>query len=242
MAITAEQLDKVMPSAAELLSDEPEMESSLHSTQLMLLHETLDWLWQERDDYFLGANLTVYFSREQLVRPEIFGGQIFLSCKVWLNIRATPGWSGKKVGGILMSSWNCCQVRPKTLIEPSRLTSMPNAFVPPEYFWYSPQTDEFQGLRLRSTEYEEIAPNENGWRWSEELQLYLGVFNHQLRYFHPNGELVPTVQEAARLERQKAQQEAQRADQETQRAEQEAKRATRLAAKLREMGINPDEI
>ena len=49
MAITAEQLYKVMPSATELLSNEPELESFLHSTQLMLLHETLDWLWQERD-------------------------------------------------------------------------------------------------------------------------------------------------------------------------------------------------
>lgn len=241
MAITAEQLDKVMPSAAELLSDEPEMESSLHSTQLMLLHETLDWLWQERDDYFLGANLTVYFSREQLKTRDFRGPDFFVVQGVAKHPRNS--WVVWEEGGrypdviveLLSGSTEDIDRTIKIDIYAER-------FRTPEYFWYSPQTDEFQGLRLRSTEYEEIAPNENGWRWSEELQLYLGVFNHQLRYFHPNGELVPTVQEAARLERQKAQQEAQRADQETQRAEQEAKRATRLAAKLREMGINPDEI
>ena len=234
MAITAEQLDKVMPSAAELLSDEPEMDSSLHYTQLKLLYDVLDWLWQERDDYFLGANLTIYFSREQLKNRDFRGPDFFIVQGVTKHPRNS--WVVWEEGGkypdviieLLSESTEDIDKTIKAELYAER-------FRTPEYFWYSPQTGEFQGFRLRRSDYEAIPPNEFGWRWSEELQLYLGVYNHQLRYFYADGDIVPTVQEVARLE-------SQRADHETERADHEAERAARLAAKLREIGINPDEI
>ena len=54
--ITARELEMQMPDASQLLSDEPEMESSLHYMQLLLLVTCLEWAWQERDDFFIGAN------------------------------------------------------------------------------------------------------------------------------------------------------------------------------------------
>ena len=60
-----------------------------------------------------------------------------------------------------------------------------------------------------------------------QLGLYLGLSANKLRYFTPEGELVPTPAEAA--------QQA-----ETQ-VEQERQKSAKLAAKLRELGINPDE-
>ncbi len=98
-------------------------------------------------------------------------------------------------------------------------------FRTPEYFYFSPETLEFMGLRLWGERYEEIEPTEQGWRWSEALGLYLGIHNRQLRYFFPDGELVPTPEEAEKIERQ--------------RAEQERQRAERLAQKLRELGVDP---
>jgi len=59
--ITAQQIADLMPDTSQLESDEPEMESSLHYLQLALLVSCLDWLWREREDYFIGANLTVYY-------------------------------------------------------------------------------------------------------------------------------------------------------------------------------------
>ena len=41
-AITAQELELQMPDASQLLSDEPEMESSLHYMQLLLLVTCLD--------------------------------------------------------------------------------------------------------------------------------------------------------------------------------------------------------
>jgi hypothetical protein len=95
----------------------------------------------------------------------------------------------------------------------------------PEYFWFSPETQEFAGWQLVGHEYKAIAANEQGWLWSQELELYLGVLAGQLRYFKSTGALVPTPTEAAEQEHQQAEQEHQQAEQERQRAEQEHQRA-----------------
>jgi hypothetical protein len=76
--------------------------------------------------------------------------------------------------------------------------------------------------------------------WSEELNLYLGIHEQQLRYFSPEGSLVLTPAEANIQERQRAEQEHQRAEQERQRTEQERQRADRLAAQLKGLGVNPE--
>ena len=77
-AITAQELELQMPDARKLLSDEPEMESSLHYMQLLLLVTSLEWAWRERDDFFIGANLTIYFSRQQLKHRDFRGPDFFL--------------------------------------------------------------------------------------------------------------------------------------------------------------------
>ncbi|NJL83265.1 MAG: hypothetical protein HC890_10490, partial [Chloroflexaceae bacterium] len=66
--------------------------------------------------------------------------------------------------------------------------------------------------------------NETGWLWSEQLGLYVGLHQSQLRYFTPEGKLVLTeaeqkTQEAQR-EKRKADREKLRADREKLRAEQ----------------------
>ncbi|WP_414371805.1 hypothetical protein [Synechococcus sp. H60.4] len=101
-------------------------------------------------------------------------------------------------------------------------------FRTPEYFYFSPETQEFTGLQLRGERHEEIEPPEQRWRWREVLGLRLGIPNRQLRYFFPSGELMPTPEEAEKIERQWAEQERQRAE--------------RLAQKLRELGVDPDTL
>ena len=67
------------------------------------------------------------------------------------------------------------------------------------------------------------------------MGLYLGIYDGLLRYFTPEGKLVPTPEESAEYE-------AQRAEHETEKAEREAQKVERLAAKLRELNIDPDHI
>lgn len=77
-AYTAQELEAQMPDGRRLLSDEPEMESSLHYMQLLLLVTSLEWAWRGRDDFFIGANLTIYFSRQQLKHRDFRGPDFFL--------------------------------------------------------------------------------------------------------------------------------------------------------------------
>jgi hypothetical protein len=96
---------------------------------------------------------------------------------------------------------------------------------------------------------QELQPDSRSWLWSQQLGLYLGIYESKLRFFAPYGQLIPTPEEDSFQERQRAEQEKQRAEQEKQRAEQEKQRAeqaeqqaARLAEKLREMGVDPSEV
>jgi len=66
--------------------------------------------------------------------------------------------------------------------------------------------------------YKSIVPTDQGWIWSQELDLYLGIHDRQLRYFDAQGKLVPTLQEFNLLEIQRTELECQRAEAEAQRA------------------------
>jgi pyruvate/2-oxoglutarate dehydrogenase complex dihydrolipoamide acyltransferase (E2) component len=131
-----------------------------------------------------------------------------------------------------------------------------NTFRTPEYFWFDPDTLEFEGFLLVGGTYEPIELNDAGHLWSRQLGLYLGIQDSQLRFFTSDGIVVPTPEEAAKQaqqDAQRAQQDAQRAQQDAQQAQQDAQRAQqdaqqaqqdaqRLAEKLREMGIDPTTI
>jgi Uma2 family endonuclease len=263
MAITkAADFVAAMPDASQLLSEEPEMESSLHFAQLALLVATLEWLWRDRQDFFIGANLSIYFSTERLKNRDFRGPDFFL-VKGTLP-RPRKSWvvweeDGKYPDLIIELLSDSTEDVDREI----KLELYQDRFRTPEYFWFSPDTLEFAGWKLVDGKYQQIEPNDKGWRWSNAIELYLGIEDGKLRYFTAEGEKVASPQEealinrkiaeleAARAEReaQRAEREAQRAERETQRAEREAQRAERetqragrLATKLRELGVDPDSV
>ncbi len=269
MYLTAEQFETQMPDASLLFSDEPEMESSLHYTQLMMLVSCLEWLWRDRDDFFIGANLTIYFSRQQLRNRDFRGPDLFLVQPTTRTPR--PSWvvweeEGRYPNLIIELLSDSTASVDRTL----KKNLYQDRFRTPEYFWFSPDTLEFEGFRLIGHTYQPIAPNPEGLRWSEELGLYLGIAQGQLRYFTADVQMVPTPAEAAAAEMQRAEAaaqraeaaaqraeaeaqraeaeaqradtETQRADTETQRADTEAEKSAKLAEKLRELGLDPDQV
>jgi hypothetical protein len=248
VAITAQELELQMPDARKLLSDEPEMESSLHYMQLLLLVSILEWAWREKNDFFIGANLTIYFSRQQLKHRDFRGPDFFLvknttreprnSWVVWEEDGRYPDL----IIELLSDSTTKVDQTTKRELYAQR-------FHTPEYFYFSPETLEFAGFKLDFNQYVPITPNDQGWLWSESLGFFLGIYDSQLRYFSLEGIVIPTPDEVARNEMLKANQamvradqETRRAEQETQRAEQEKIRGDRLAAKLRELGIDPEKV
>ena len=69
----------------DLYSDEPPLESYLHLQQLLLLMKCLDWLWQDRDDYFAAGNLTIYYSSQKIKTRE-FGKKETNICAIQISL------------------------------------------------------------------------------------------------------------------------------------------------------------
>jgi Uma2 family endonuclease len=102
-----------------------------------------------------------------------------------------------------------------------------------EYYIYDPDRGELRGY-LRQGEQLRGVPSMEG-HVSPRLGVRFELVNGELHLFGPDGRRFPTfVEMAAELDR-----ERQQAEQERQRAEQERQRAERLAALLREHGIEP---
>ncbi|MEM1394568.1 MAG: Uma2 family endonuclease [Cyanobacteria bacterium P01_H01_bin.150] len=246
--VELETQDNVIFPPGDLYSDEPPLESDLHLKQMILLIQCLELFWQDRNDFYVAGNLTIYYSNRQL-KSEKFRGPDFFAVlgterkprKSWV-IWEEEGKYPNIIVEILSDSTAATDRDLKKKI-------YQDTFRTPDYFWFDPNSLEFKGFYLSRGEYQPLEASEQGWLWSEQLGLFLGVDNRQLRYFTPEGELLPTPQELAKQETQRAnqetqraEQEAQRAEQETQRANQEAQRAERLAAKLRELNIDVDDL
>ncbi len=101
---------------------------------------------------------------------------------------------------------------------------------------YDPDDKELTGWQRIEGLLEVIEPM-SGWT-SPRLGVHFELTEEGLELYRPDGQRFLSYLE---LEQQR-ELAVQRAEQEAQRAEQEAQRAERLAAKLRELNIDPDSL
>ncbi|MCS6960866.1 MAG: Uma2 family endonuclease, partial [Pseudanabaenaceae cyanobacterium SKYGB_i_bin29] len=130
-----------------------------------------------------------------------------------------------------------------TIREMNRKLFFYNHYGVEEYYIYNPDTNDLAGLQRQGCELRDIEEM-NGWV-SPRLGIRFELTEETLNLYDPQGEVFLTpvqVRERAEQERLRAEQERLRAEQEAQRAEQEKLRADRFAAKLRELGLDPDTI
>lgn len=204
----------------EIWSDEPPLESDLPREQIELLLACLKWYWKDRSDFYASGNLTIYCNPDQIESRDFRGPDFFVVLdtnpkprKSWV-LWAEQGKYPNLIVEILSDSTaDVDRDLKKKLYQ--------ETFRTPEYFWFDPETLEFQGFRLMGGQYESIAPNEQGWLWSGQLDLFLGVHDRKLRYFTADGQLLLDPKELAIQEQQ---------------------RADLLAAKLRALGVDPDQV
>jgi Uma2 family endonuclease len=108
------------------------------------------------------------------------------------------------------------------------------------YVIYEVEHSRIEAYHLVNNRFVRMEPNARGHFEIPELGVELGLWHATymnytvpwLRFFDPQGNLLPSAEERAEQERQRAEQEHHRAEHERQRAEQ-------LAAKLRALGIDP---
>lgn len=218
--------DVIFP-PGDLCSDEPPLETDLHRLQMTLLIQCLEFWWSSRNDFYVSGNITIYYSPRQRKSEDFRGPDFF----VVLGTERQP----RKSWVVWQEDGKYPNVIIELLSDSTAATDRglkkeiyQNTFRTPEYFWFDPNNLEFAGFVLLAGNYQALEPNTQGWLWSQQLELYLGIDQDKLRFFTADGELVPSPTEVAY--------------QQTQLAEQERQRSDRLAAKLQELGIDPDSI
>jgi Uma2 family endonuclease len=153
--ISAQEFTDLMPDGSLLGSEEPEIESSLHYLQALILVTCLEWLWRDRpgckrsyrQDFFIGANLTVYFSRQQIKNRDFRGPDFFLvkntdrqPRRSWVVWEEDGKYPDPIIELLSESTANVDRTEKRELYQ--------NRFRTPEYFWFDPESLEFVGLRL----------------------------------------------------------------------------------------------
>jgi Uma2 family endonuclease len=203
----------------DLWSDEPPLESDLHRRQIDLLIRLLEYYWRDQTDFYVSGNLTVYYSPNQR-KSEDFRGPDFFAV-LGAEKKDRRSWvvwqEGGKYPNIIVEL-----LSDSTALVDRGLKKQiyQDIFRTPDYFWFDPASLEFQGFTLHSGAYEAIEPNELGWLWSQQLCLYLGVRDNQLRFFTTENQLVLLPEEELAHQ-----------------VEEERQRADRLGEQIRQMEL-----
>jgi Uma2 family endonuclease len=206
-------------------SDGRPMETLRHTYQMVLLMMPLLRAWRGRE-FFVGGNMFLYYSMQQVRNRDFMGPDVFVVLDVPPGFRKSwVMWEEGKGPDVVIellseSTEHLDRVEKKRLYQ--------EVLRVPDYFWYDPWTGEVAGFALRNGRYEPIEPDAAGRLRSEQLGLLLGRWEGEfageratwLRWMDAGGALLSTDQEAEEEERQ---------------------RAERLASKLRELGVDPDE-
>ncbi|HEY8946413.1 MAG TPA: Uma2 family endonuclease [Polyangiaceae bacterium] len=232
------------PSSDELPFDDGEpMESDRHVQQMLALIQSLDDAWKERDDFYVGGNMFLYFSETQSGRNDFRGPDVF----VVLNTtrRERKSWVVWEEGGkapdviieLLSESTEKADRGEKMQIYARSLRVG-------EYFLFDPFSGVLEGYELDPLHgsYRPKAADEQGRVRCEQLGLLLGKVHgtiHSieadwLRWMTPAGEVLEIPAERAATEKLRADEAARRADEAARRADEAARRADEAAQRAEE--------
>jgi Uma2 family endonuclease len=248
-----------LPPTDLIFDDGESLETNQHRVAMNVLIRSYQQYRAEQTDFYVGGNMFIYYSSTQVKNRDFRGPDFFVVLDVdgererlgWVVWEEEGRYPDVIVELMSPSTANVDLGLKKDLYD--------RVFKTQDYFVYNP----FDATSLlgwhRSDTYRTIVPDERGWLWCEKLGLWLGTWQGTidretltwLRFYDSNGSLVllpeEVAQQRAEVENQRAEAESQRAEAESQRAEAESQRAEsqrlraeRLAARLRELGEDPD--
>jgi Uma2 family endonuclease len=203
--------DNIQCPPSDLFSDEPPLETDFHRDQIDLLIRLLKWWWRERPDFYVSGNLTIYYNQRQLKSRDFRGPDFFVVLGTEKKDRKSwVVW--EEEGKYPNVIVEVLSEKTASIDKGIKKQLYQDTFRTPEYFWFDPISLEFKGFHLLDGQYEDILPTDEGRLWSRQLELYLGVHEGKLRFFTRENWLIPSAEE----------------------------RSERLAARLRELGEDPD--
>jgi Uma2 family endonuclease len=230
--------------------EEPGLPDEFHIYQPQLLRQTFQPADRDSDEIFVGADLNLYYDvthPQRSKRPDWFGvvgvsrlyegRDLRLSYVIWQERVSpfvvvellSPGTEEEDLG----------QTMSRREKPPTKWEVYEQILRVPYYAVFSRYTNELQAFCLVGGTYEPAQLTE-GRLLVPQLGLSLGMWQGRyenidrqwLRWFTLQGELIPMVSEEAQRRATVAEQRARIAEQ----------RAERLAARLRELGLDPEAL
>lgn len=245
----ADEWQPSMPPTDLIFDDGEPLESSRHRVAINALIRSFRHHFIERNDFFVGGNMFVYYSSQQVKNKDFKGPDFF----VVLDVPPDPARRG-------WVSWEENGRYPDMIVEflsdttealdlESKKDLYEKVFKTKDYFVFHPyKANSLQGWRLDNYKgYQPIEENPQGWVWCETLKLWLGTWQGKiedddaawLRFYDEAGNLVLLPEEA---EQQRADAEQQRANAEQQRADAERQARLNAAPQLLQMGMSVEQV
>ncbi len=196
------------------------METERHKLQMdLLIYPLKPWLDRYPEGGYVGGNMFVYFSLEQIRKQDFRGPDVFVALDV--PRRERKSWvvweegKGPDVVIELLSETTAHEDkgRKKRIYQ--------NQLRVAEYFWFDPfDPDDWAGFELWHGVYRPLSLDDRGRLISERLGLaltrwpgiYADVEAIWLRWATLEGDLLPTSRELLEMEIQQVNQERQRAE------------------------------
>jgi Uma2 family endonuclease len=247
--------------------DQPMSESDATRDYLIYCVEALRLYFQSRRNIYVSGNLFIYYeegNNQASISPDVF---VIFGVRNHKR-RSYKSWKeGGKLPSFILEITSLSTKKKDEVEKPKLYASLGVA----EYFQYDPTADylnpQLKGFSLVNGQYQPLPMQQTAdlsfihssvlgldlqLQNTEQYAIGLAPLPKELRFFDPQTGLkllsrqeVEQVLVQAEQERDQAEQERDQAEQERDQAEQERllaeQRADRLAEKLRELGIDPDQ-
>jgi len=258
---------KTLPTMYDLPSEEvgePGLPDQFHPVQAELLRLTFAPRTYDRDRVFSAMDLNIYYdvnNTRRYKRPDWFGvvgvprfyedRDLRLSYVIWQE--GVSPFIAVELLSPSTQAQDLGQIEADPEGNPTKWEVYEQILKVPYYVVYDRKQDNFRAFHLEGDRYRELSLTDKR-LWFEELGLGLGLWKGQhegvdrywLRFYDAANEWIPTPEERALYEKERALQEKERErqakEQALQEKERERQRADRLEALLRANNIDPDEI
>ena len=202
----------------------------LSATDLNLYYDVEHSLWHKRPDWFAVVGVSRLYEEKDL-RLSYVAWQERVSPLIVVEL-LSPATEKEDLGQSLREANQ----------PPTKWQVYEQILRIPYYVVFNRYNDELRVFILHGERYQELTVEAERSLWIPSLELGLGLWDgfyegikrRWLRWFDGEGNWVPTLVEQREQERRIAQQQRERAESEKQRAD-------RLAQKLQELGIDPND-
>jgi len=209
MSQTPEVLDwePPMPPTDLIFDDGEPLETNRHRLAMNTLIRSLQQAWADRNDFFTGGNMFIYYSSAQ-ARNRDFRGPDFFAVLDIDGSYPRQGWVVWEEGGrypdVIVELMSSSTAEVDTGV---KKTIYEQVFKTRNYFVFDPfNPNSLQGWHLDANQrYQPLEPNEQGWLWCQTLGFWLGTWEGTidrepavwLRLYDQAGNLAPLPEEAA---------------------------------------------